>query len=183
VDDTIATADLADGAVTSIKIADNTITGADIQDTARQLAFPANAINYVAGTVIQPTGTGLQWQANFVEGAFLYAPRPLDWDGASDVTMHLYFQTTTATSGVVDFFIRPRAFDPGDTFVDVPSLDGAGVAVSSSLEVDRQIFTIPASRFGARQLWVISIQRGGTEETYTDDVVLTAVELIYNATR
>jgi len=55
--------------------------------------------------------------------------------------------------------------------------------VSSNLLIQSQSFSIPASRFGAKELWVITVQREGSGETYTDDVILHSVELRYTAIR
>ena len=97
--------------------------------------------------------------------------------------MHLYFLTTSAATANVQFFIRPRTFKAGDTFVDASSMSGEPVKVSKSNEVGDQIIAIPASRLDGGALWVISIQRQGSEETYTNDVILTAVSLSYVAVR
>jgi hypothetical protein len=80
----------------------------------------------------------------------------------------------------VDFFIRPRAYDPGDIYADASSVGASAVDVSQSLRVQVQTFTIPAARFGSKALWMISLQRGGTEETYLDDLILLALEMRYN---
>ena len=148
------------------------------------LKFPANALNYDgASTIITQVVTGLRWQSNFASGAYVMVPRPADWDGTSNVELRLYFQTTSSASGNVDFFIRPRAFNPGDTFSDASSLSGTAVPVSSNLLIQSQSFSIPASRFGAKELWVITVQREDSGETYTDDVILHSVELRYTAIR
>jgi hypothetical protein len=169
---------------TGADIVDNSITSDDIADATRNLGFPANALNFDGtSTIITQFGSGLRWQANFANGAYLMLPRPLDWDGTSDVTLQLYFAAVASGSGNVDFFIRPRAFDPGDNFADASSFDGAAVSLTQANQIGRQTFTIPAARFGAKSLWVITLQRGGSEETYTGDVILFAVDLRYTAVR
>jgi hypothetical protein len=149
------------------------------------LGFGANGVNYntASGNLAQCGGgtqAGLLWQGTGT-AAFVDIPRPNNWDGTTDVTMRLYFLPTTAASGLIDFFIRPRAYNPGDSYADANSLGAAGVAAGGTNRVGRQAFTIPASRFGAKELWVIAIQRGGSEETYGDGIVLLAAELNYHA--
>jgi hypothetical protein len=183
VDGTIDTADLARDAVTTSKIANGNVTSDDIQDITRKISFPAHALNHAPGTIIQDGASGLLWQANYAQPAFVSIARPVDWDGTSDVTMRLYFFTTTSSPGYVDFFIRPRAYNHGDTWGDAGSLGGTPVYVSSTYAIREQRFTIPASRFGTKSLWVISIQRQGSASTYPDDVYLMSVELEYNAVR
>lgn len=184
-DGSIALADLANSSVTSNKIADGSITSADIQDRLRNIPFIANSLNFdKASTVISQTGNGLKWQSNYSSGAFVVIPKPLDWDETSNVTMSLHFMSTTNSAGVVAFFIRPRSFNPGETFSDASSLNpvsNISIPANSIHKVYKQSFTIPASRFGTKGLWVISIQRGGTGETYSDDLQLFALDLVYTA--
>lgn len=181
----VTTADLADNAITTVKVADESITAADIQNRLRNLSFPARVLSFEpTSTIIVPTALGLRWQASFSNSAFLSLPRPADWDGSSNVVMRLYFQATTSNSGNVQWFIRPRAYAPGDTFADTSSqLPDAitPVPLGSVLKVFDQAFTIPASRFGSKPLWVITLQRAATNETYTDELILFAVELTYTA--
>ena len=183
VDESIDTDDLAHEAVTTAKIADGNVTSDDIEDRTQVISFPANALNYEPGTIIQEFGTGLLWQYHYAQGAYLIISRPADWDGGSEVVMHLYFFPTTSTNGNVQFFIRPRAFDPGDAFADAGSLHDDPVPVSKDNIVQEQVITIPASRFGSGALWVITIQRQGSRSTYPDEVVLMSVALSYNAVR
>jgi len=184
-DQQVTSADLADNAVTSAKVADESLTAADIQNRLRNLSFPATALSFEpSSTIIVPTALGLRWQASFSNSAFLTLPRPADWDGTSNVVMRLYFQATTSNSGNVQWFIRPRAYAPGDTFADATSQVPDAltpVPFGSVLQVFDQAFTIPATRFGNKPLWVISLQRAATNETYTDDLILFAVELSYTA--
>jgi hypothetical protein len=82
-----------------------------------QINLPANALNFdKASTVITQYSTGLRWQATYLDGVFWETPRPIDWDGISNVELRLYFLPMTSTVGNVDFFIRPRAYNPGDAF-------------------------------------------------------------------
>jgi hypothetical protein len=149
------------------------------------LGFGANGLNYnpASGNATQYGGgtvAGLRWQGTGT-AAFLDIPRPYNWDGSTDVTMRLYFLPNTAASGLVDFFIRPRAYNPGDSYGDASSLGAAAVAAGGTSRVGQQTFAIPASRFGTKELWVIAVQRGGSEETYNDAIILLAAELNYHA--
>jgi hypothetical protein len=56
----------------------------------------------------------------------------------------------------------------------------SGVAVTAANEIRMQTFRIPADRFGTKALWMITLQRGASDETYPDDVVLQSLELRYN---
>ena len=168
---------------TGAQIVDESIADADIKDTTRIIGFPANALNYEPGGIIIANATGLRWQSSFSKPAYLNIPRPFDWDGTSDVDLVLYFMTTSGTAGNVQFFIRPRAYDPGDTFADAASIAATPLAVAQNSLITRQTIIIPASRFGTKRLWVIAIQRDGSQETYNDDLILTSVGLSYTATR
>jgi hypothetical protein len=184
-DGNVATADLANNAVISAKIADETITAADIQNITRNISFPASSINYSAtSTVITQTGNGLTWKSDYSNAAFITIAKPSDWLETSNVTLKLYFMENVAAGGVVAFFIRPRSYNPGDTFADASSQSPDSpvtVAANGTMGLYAQTFTIPYNRFGTKSLWVITMQRQGTGETFTDDLILMAVELIYTA--
>ena len=95
--------------------------------------------------------------------------------------MSIFFQTTTATAGVVDFFIRPRSFNSGDGYADIASISSGGTSVSGTSGAGtlyQQDFTIPAARF-ANNWWLVSIQRQGSNETYVDNVRVLSVSLQY----
>jgi hypothetical protein len=184
VDGEVKNSDIADNAVTSAKITDSTITADDIEDYTQIISFPAHALNYHdLGTTITEYSHGLLWKASYGQAAYLTLPGPLDWDGETNVTMHLYFRSGTSDSGDVQFFISPRAYDSGDLYGDAASVTGDAVTVSAANTVYEQVIEIPASKFGSKELWVITIQREGSLSTYTDDVVLLSVSLSYNAVR
>lgn len=145
-----------------------------------QVGLPANAINFDDdGSVITQRHVGLSWTATFAENAFITIPRPRDWDGNSDVTFRAYFRATTDTPGLVDFFIRPRGYNDGDIFADVGTISSAGVQVNEQYQLQAQDIVIPADRLANKDLWVITIQRDGSDETYPDPVDVTAFELTY----
>lgn len=154
------------------------------------LGLAANGINYNSsyGVITQYGGgtvAGLEWAAGGGGGsaAFVDIPRPADWDGTSDVTLRLYFFPRTSSAGNVDLFIRPRGYNAGDAYGDASGMSGTPVAVSGASRVARQSFSIPASRFGAKELWVIGMQRGGGGETYPDSIVVLAAEISYRAVK
>lgn len=184
-DGTIATSDIANNAVTGAKIADETITAADIQNRQRNIVFPANALNYDKGSsILTQDAYGIYWKSNFADGAYLTIPRPLDWVGTSNVILKLHFMKGGATGGVVNFFIRPRSYNPGDSYADAPAQfpdSPVTVAAGTDHRIYTQTFTIPYSKFGTKNLWVISIQRKGSGETFTGDLILMAVEIVYMA--
>jgi hypothetical protein len=171
---------------TGATVVDGSLNAADIADRVRNISFPAQVLNrdpnstIITGFSLGSFGAGLRWQANFANGAYLILAKPSDWDGGT-VTLKLHFYAITAGAGNVAFFIRPRAYNAGDLFDDVGSVNAPAVPLSQQYQIGEQVFTIPAARFGNDNLWVITLQRGGTGETYTGDVMLAAVELIYTA--
>jgi hypothetical protein len=151
--------------------------------TTRTISFPVNALNYLPDeSVITQSGNGLTWEPNAVRGAFLIVMRPSDWDGASPVTLTIWFYPQTDTAGFVDFFIRPRSFDVGDSLYDSVPVSASPVAVSGLYVMHKQEFTIPASKL-QNELWYIAIQNGGSETTYPDAVQVLSVGLTYTAQR
>ena len=165
---------------TGSQIADGSITAGDIADRVRNISFPATALNHAAdSTIITNYATGLRWQANYQNPAYLILAKPADWDGSSAVTLNLHFYGLGST-GNVDFFVRPRSYTPGNLFADVSSVNGSAVPLTQVTQIGEQSFTVQASALSNR-LWVFTLQRGGSGETYTGDVVLMAIELSYNA--
>ena len=131
---------------TGADMVDDTITAADIQDFTRVLAFPAAALSY-DGTTVTADSAGLNWAATYQGGATLNLTRPTDWNPATDITLRIFFAPTTGTPGNVAFFIRPRSYDPGDTYQDIANTDFTPVPVSGAYKVQVQSMTIPAARW------------------------------------
>lgn len=183
-DGNVTTPDLADNSVTTGKIVDGTVSAADIQDRTRNIVFPANALNFdKASTILTQTSTGIRWKSDYTNTAFLTILKPLDWAGTSNVILKLYFMTTTTAGGAVVFFIRPRSYNDGDKFADAASLTAVSpvtIPAGSQSKIYSQSFNIPYDRF-LKNLWEVTIQREGTGETYTDDLILMAVEVVYTA--
>jgi hypothetical protein len=165
---------------TGAQITDGSITAGDIADRVRNISFPANALNHAAdSTIITNYEGGLRWKANYQNAAYLMLAKPADWDGSSAVTLNLHFYGLGST-GNVDFFVRPRSYTPGNLFADAISVNSSAVPLTQFTQIGEQSFTVQASAL-ANRLWVFTLQRGGTGETYTSDVVLMAVEVIYTA--
>lgn len=149
----------------------------------RTISIPAGALSFnPTSTVIEPHGAGLSWTQSFASAASVYIEKPEDYAGG-DITMSLFFRTTTATAGVVAFFTRPNSFDSGEGFVDSAGISNAGVSVSGTLgfgTLYEQTFTIPAARM-TKDWWNVRLQREGAASTYPDSVILLAVSLEYTA--
>ncbi len=154
----------------------------DLEGVAnRTIQLPAQALNYSPSSpVITQYALGLLWQQNYAGTAYIILKKPSNYI-SGNVTLELFFRTTSATAGVVAFFIRPRSVDSGDGFYDASSLSGTPVNVSGTIgggTMYEQTFTILSSSL-ANDWWIISIQRQGTGSTYSDDVHLLSVALTY----
>ena len=184
-DASVTSAKLASKSVTSEKIVDGTITADDIQNRLKNIVFPANALNFnKSSTILTQASYGIYWNSDFNGSAYLTMAKPVDWFEKSDVTLKLYFMVAPSPGGEVVFFIRPRAFNSGDTYSDASSiLPDSNITIPDygSTAIYSQSFTIPASRFGTKSLWLTTIQRKGAGETYTNELTLLAVEVIYTA--
>jgi hypothetical protein len=176
---------LANNTVGSANIVNESIVASDIQDRLRNIVFPANALNYDKGSsVMSQSYLGIIWTSDYNGAAYITIPKPLDWDETNNVTLKLFFVPTTNAGGVVVFFIRPRSYNSGETFADATTINPVSnvtIPVSSQGKVYEQSFTIPPARFGTKSMWLVSIQREGTGETYSDSLHLLCVELIYTA--
>jgi hypothetical protein len=147
-------------------------------------ALTGNALNYAkTSPILTQVSHGLGWQADGRDAGYLILPRPPGWNGSRELHVKLYFLTTAAGDGEVEFFIRPRSYNPGDLFGDAISYRGPRIHVSQASQVQVQDIPFPASRFGDKDLWVLSIQRSGPAplgaETYLQEVVLLAVKIDY----
>ena len=152
----------------------------------RVLSIPAAAMNYTSTAPITVAGYGLQWRYTYSGGTNITIKAPDNYAGG-DVKFHIFFETTTATDGIVSFFLRPTSFDPGGSLYDPGSVNGDGVSVSGKTgfgNVYQQTFVIPANRM-AKSWWNTVIQRQGQApgETYSDDVVVLGAAFEYQATK
>jgi hypothetical protein len=157
---------------------------------------PAGAIHYIsipasslsidpASTYVKRNYNGILWQAGYQGQATCLFAIPSDWDGKTDMTMDLYFSIWgTSTAGLVSFFTRSSGINPGDHEYDPGSISTKGILVSGTdLSIlYKQTFNIPVSKLTGKSLFYIySIQRGGTGETYTGDVILQSVRIGYKS--
>ncbi|WP_178988194.1 hypothetical protein [Winogradskyella schleiferi] len=129
-------------------------------------------------TVITDSSTGLEWTNSFSSSSNIILKKPDNYNG-EDVEFSIFFRTTSSSSGIVQFFIRPRSFNSGDGFTDSASVTSVGINVSGTSGFGtfyEQSITIPASRF-TDDWWFISIQRN--TESYLDDVIVMSASLTY----
>lgn len=87
--------------------------------TSRIISVPAGALDYnSSSTIITNSGTGLVWENSFSNSASIFLAKPADYSGG-DVTFKLSFLVSTNSSGNVEFFIRPRSYNNGSTFLSL----------------------------------------------------------------
>ncbi len=151
--------------------------------STQTISIPARALSYnPSSTIITIDSSGLLWQQDYASSAAVVIKAPADWVG-DDVIFHIFFRTTTTTPGDVDFFIRPNSFNSGDDVSSSSSVGSLGVSVSGSPigTYYQNSITIPADRLLGGDWWYNSIQREGSESTYTDDVVVYSVAFEYHS--
>ncbi len=144
----------------------------------RIISIPAAALSFDASDPITVVGNGLSWTFTFVGGTTLAVRSPTDYAGG-DVVFRILFQTTTATAGVVNFFLRPTSYNSGEVAFDPGSVSCTAVSVSGSAFYE-QVCTIPLSRL-TKDWWFTSMQREGAGATYSDAVVVLGVVFEYPA--
>jgi hypothetical protein len=153
----------------------------------RYLWVPAGAFVFEADADTSLEGQGLRMAATFMSGISATVAVPDDWDRDSSFSVDIYFYPNSSGSGNVDFFMRPRGRVVGDPITDPGSISSdAPVAVANQqFRIFRQRFTIPAGRLPlASELFqLFGIQRGGTGETFADDVTVLGVRINYTATQ
>lgn len=180
----VTEAKLADVSITKDKIADEAIDSTKIMNVKRNISLSAGALaeTNTSSDVITRVAGGLRWQATYNESALICIKKPDDYAGG-DVDLTIFFRAPYVATGVVDFFIRPRSFNTGDNFTDASSINSEGVSVTVSGGfgvVEAQTFVTPADRL-EKDWWYITIQRDGDEETFTEDLIVVAVDLEYMA--
>jgi hypothetical protein len=195
-DDSISTSHIIDGTITLsdlsaevledisgvAEIPNDSINSDHIEDHKKTISFPAKVLAYDSD-IIRENNDGLLWDFTWDGGAVLLISRPYDWDGESNVDLHLYFITNTTKFGRVEFFIRPAGVNPGSSsFISAESISNGTITVGAE-KIYKQSFSIPASKYGSKELWSTSIQRKGDDATYSDQITLITVSLTYNAIR
>jgi len=147
----------------------------------RSLAFPAYSLaRDPAQTVITQAYSGLRWKF-LTREAYLIIPRPPDWDGTSAVQIRIFLRPTTSTPGTVQFFVRPRTYNPGDSFLDTTGVNSEVLTVSDSNKFYQLTISIAATRFGTKSWWYLVFQRTVGTPTYLDDVDVLSVTVDYAA--
>jgi len=166
-----------------IALPDGAVTSAAIEDVTRTLSFPARALAFDPGN-FGLEFDGIRWADLGVLAARLIIPRIADWDGVSDVRFRILFYPTTATPGTVQYFMRPRVYDPGDTFEDTTGVESETVAVGIADQYNELRITIPAARFGTKAWWYLVLQRSSADAgRYPDDLVITSIAIDYTGVR
>ncbi len=148
----------------------------------RTISIPASAMSFDASDPITVVGRGLSWSFTFAGGTYQSVKAPADYAGG-DVTFHIFFQTTSATTGVVNFFIRPTSFSTTEGEFDPGSISCTSVSVSGTIgfgTLYEQQCTIPASRLTG-DWWNTTIQRQGSGATYPDNVIVWGAAFEYQA--
>ena len=151
--------------------------------STEKISIPAGALDFNAtSTIITNDGIGLVWEANFSNSATIAMPRPVNY-ADTDVTFKLIFLISTSNTGEVEFFIRPRSYNSGDTFGDAPSALDDSVSVTPTTGFGRiyeQQINIPANRL-SKDWWIISIQRNsGAARLLTSDVNVLSTSLEFS---
>lgn len=144
------------------------------------ISIPAFALAKSPTTAhISEVGGGLLWEQNYTNDASLSIKKPANYTGG-DVEFTIFFRSTLlSTPGVVDFFIRPFSFSSGEAFSSSSSISSSSsVSITAANTVYEQKFTIPANKL-TKDWWQITIQRQGSNSTYTDDVLVMSVALDY----
>jgi hypothetical protein len=174
----------ADGALTCADTVPNaSVTSDQIVDVTRTLPFPARAIafNPIAGITLSTTG--LRYPNDNVV-SYLTLPRPADWNGTSDVTIRLFVSPESSNPGNVQFYMRPRVYDPGDPFQDADAYLTDVVAVAESDSNHEVRVAIPATAFGTKAWWQLVVQRSDqVADAYPDGVVVSSLAIEYAAVR
>lgn len=149
--------------------------------TKQVLTLQAQGLNISDGGNPARLDGGLNWDYNFAGGANIWLPRPVGWDGGT-VTVKVLFLTDTASGGDVQFFVRPRDYNPGDPFLD------AGSILSNLVNVDAgasRYFTATATIPGSalpKSIWNIGLQRNsGFAGGHADEVIVQSVTLEYRS--
>jgi hypothetical protein len=147
----------------------------------RTLAFPAFSLaSNPASTNVVRNYEGLRWNNTSGEAA-LIIPRPPDWNGTSDIRIRIFFKPMTNTPGTVQFYVRPRVYDPGNTIQETTGVLSELVSVSDNNQFVQMTINIPAAQFGVKSWWYLLLQRALTTPTYPDEVVILSMAIEYTA--
>jgi hypothetical protein len=141
-----------------------------------QLEFPIGSlVEDAANTVIESRISGYDWENSGAEAASLNLARPDDWDGTSPVVIRVFYLRSVSADGEVRFFVRPRSFEVGETWLDKAGI-GATAPSVSGIVFQRIDITIPAVEL-QKSWWNLSLQR--TPLSYTGSVLVYALTMTY----
>ena len=153
--------------------------------TTKILSFPAE------GLIVNPgsgpnvfRNIGLTWGYNSIGGAELAIHRPSDHVLNTPVTLKLFYRPLTSppAGSKVEFFARPRDYNSGDTFLDVPPVYSDNITLSTNVNTYYETtITFPQSRL-TKDWWQIVIQREQPiTNGFTGQLSVMSVELSYTA--
>ncbi len=146
------------------------------------ISFNARGLNFTDGSIISAEGGGLTWTNSFSRSASLCIRKPSNYNGG-EVSFKIFYRTTSATKGTMQFFIRPRSFNSGDGLADAPSILAplqSVIGQQSFGTLYEQEIKIPKDRL-TKDWWFISIQRNSSHDSpYPDDVVVYGVALEFD---
>lgn len=141
-----------------------------------ELEVPIGSLTEDTGNaVIESRISGYDWENSGAEAASLNLARPDDWDGTSPVVVRIFYLRSVNAAGEVRFFVRPRSFEVGETWLDKAGIGTTAPSVSGSVFQSLDI-TIPAAEL-QKAWWNLSFQR--TPLTYTASVLVYAVTVTY----
>jgi hypothetical protein len=134
---------------------------------------------------------GLRWAANSSERAGFYMSRPADWDGQSPIKVHITFALGDSNAGTVNWRLRLNRYTPNSgEWLTNPASRNADQILNfasgpSSLRIYDQTFTLQPQDFSDEPYWAFFFIRGdGTNgETYTANLYVMGVDIIYQANR
>lgn len=150
------------------------------QTTTRSMQFPAGSFSG-SGSLISDANYGKLWDSGYASTLYVSTPAPPGYAGG-DVTMTVMFHTEGGTdTGIVEFFTRARSASDGEDYGTTLGQSDGGVTVggSSNLVYGQEI-TISGSQLDG-DYWIITLQRGGGDATYSSPVVFHGIELEYEA--
>ncbi len=146
----------------------------------RAISLPAHSLNAVDTAVITRVVSGLRFTNSSSGAATLAVRRPPDWTGDAQVIVKIVYTRDTTAAGGVQFFIRPRDFNPGDPFADEVGIM-SDTDMNAGLQYREATIVIPPATL-QKATWELVIQRNsGFVGAYPDDVIVRSVEVSYLA--
>ncbi len=188
---------LRPGAVGSSAVADDSLTGADIDESTltlpksppatepepieRRVVFPAAAFHPATASLSnQNSGAVLEYSDSLEQFAFLSAEVPFDRVVGTGLTIRLLW--TTPLAGDVDWTVTYQTIAPGQT-IDAPALSIEKTLSSGTSTLETTEFTVPGASLQNGMLLAINLTREGNDGTDTNPSLakLYALDLEYTA--